>query len=344
MGANTYAPAYGERTLHSMSTRILVLGPDDSLPRERTLETLPADLADPNNIVWVDLGDPGERERKLLEEVFMLHPTSVEDLLADAPTPKIEYFPAYVYVVWHALLPGWEKEADFQLCDLDLLVGKNFLLTSHGADLPSVDHAWGVVLRKPDAMRKGPAYCAYLIADVLTERFLPLMERLDRQIGQLETAIMKDPGPHLLETIFTLKDKLQRLRRMGVHQRDVLGRMSRGSDRDAEILGEEARPFFRDAYDNFVRVVDLNDGFREVVNSSMDAYLSMQGHKLNEIMKVLTLISTIMLPLTFIAGVYGMNFEVMPELHWQYGYITAIGVMLTTAAVFVWYFRRKGWL
>lgn len=333
-----------ERTLAGMSTRILVLGPDDALPREGSLATLADELADPNNLVWVDLEDPGERERKLLEEIFMLHPTSVEDMLADAPTPKIEYFPSYVYVVWHALTPGWEKTADFQLCDLDLLIGKNFLLTSHNAGLPSVDHAWAIAAGKPQAMRKGPAYCAYLIADVLTERFLPLMERLENDIDQLETAIIKNPGPHLLQMIFALKDKLQRLRRLGVHQRDVLGRMSRGSDRDAEILGEEARPFFRDAYDNFVRVVDLNDSFREIVNSSMDAYLSMQGHKLNEIMKVLTLISTIMLPLTFIAGVYGMNFEVMPELHWQYGYFTAIGAMLVTAAIFVWYFRRRGWL
>jgi magnesium transporter len=327
-----------------VTTRILVLGQGDALPSEGSRDALPELLADPSKIVWVDIEDPGEGERKMLEEVFRLHPTSVEDLLADAPTPKIEYFASYIYVVWHALLPGWEKQKDFQICDLDLLIGSNFLLTSHNSRLPSVDHAFDTAKSKRDAMRRGPAYCAYLIADVLTERFLPLMEQIEHDIDTLETAIVKNPGPHLLETIFLLKDKLQRLRRLGVHQREVLNRMSRGSDRDADIIAEEVRPFFRDAYDNFVRVVDLNDSFREIVNSSMDAYLSMQGHKLNEIMKVLTLISTIMLPLTFIAGLYGMNFEDMPELHWRYGYFAAIAVMLVTAILFVWYFKRKGWL
>ncbi len=326
-----------------VTIRILALGPDASLPTAATLDELPALLADPKQLVWVDLLDPGEAERKLLEEVFALHPTSVEDLLADAVTPKLERFESYLYVVWHALTPGWEQQVDFTLCDLDLLVGKNYLLTSHNIPLPSVDQAFENVRKKPDLMRKGPAYCAYLIADVLTERFLPLMKRLEQDIDGLESAIVKNPGPHLLEQIFTIKDKLQRLRRVGMHQREVLNRLSRGGG-DVEIIPDEVRPFFRDAYDNFVSVVDLNDSFREIVQSSMDAYLSMQGHKLNEIMKVLTLISTIMLPLTFIAGLYGMNFKVMPELEWQYGYFAALVVMAITAVVFLWYFRRKGWL
>ncbi|MBC8068382.1 MAG: magnesium/cobalt transporter CorA [Deltaproteobacteria bacterium] len=301
-------------------------------------------------MVWVDVLDPGEPERKLLEEVFRLHPTSVEDMLADAPTPKLERFPNYLYVVWHALLPGWEQRGDFQLCDLDALIGKNFLLTSHNSSLPSVEAAHDRLQKDTAAMRRGPAYWAYLIADVLTERYLPLMEQLDRDIDVLESSIMKDPGPHLLQAIFTLKDKLQRLRRVGVHQREVLNRLSRAGERDQDIIPDDVRPFFRDAYDNFVRVVDLNDSFREIVNSSMDAYLSMQGHKLNEIMKVLTLISTIMLPLTFIAGLYGMNFDPeasafnMPELKWRYGYLATLISMAVTAALFLWYFKRKRWL
>jgi magnesium transporter len=334
-----------------MTTRILVLGPDDATPRTATRDALPALLADPNLVIWVDLLDPGEPERKLLEEVFRLHATSVEDMLADAPTPKFERFENYLYIVWHALTPGWEKHGDFHLCDLDVMIGKNFLLTSHNISLPSVEAAHAKVQKQPELMRRGAAYCAYMIADVLTERFLPLMEQLDRDIDALESNIIKDTaGAHFLETIFALKDKLQRLRRVGVHQREVLARLSRGHEHDGEFLPEHVRPFFRDAYDNFVRVVDLNDSFREIVNSSMDAYLSMQGHKLNEIMKVLTLISTIMLPLTFIAGVYGMNFDPdasglnMPELKWRYGYLATLLTMGFTAAIFVWYFKKKRWL
>jgi magnesium transporter len=333
-----------------MTTRILALGPDDDAPRFAQQDALPALLADPNTVVWVDVLDPGEAERKLLEEVFRLHPTSVEDMLADAPTPKLERFPNYLYVVWHALLPGWETRVDFELCDLDALIGKNFLLTSHNSSLPSVEAAHERLKTDVAAMRRGPAYWAYLIADVLTDRYLPLMEKLERDIDALESSIFKDAGPHLLQSIIELKDKLQRLRRVGLHQREVLNRLSRAGERDQDIIPDDVRPFFRDAFDNFVRVVDLTDSFRETVNSSMDAYLSMQGHKLNEIMKVLTLISTIMLPLTFIAGLYGMNFDPdvsafnMPELKWRYGYLATLVSMGITAAVFLWYFKRKRWL
>lgn len=306
---------------------------------------MPELLADPQLVVWVDMLDPKESERRVLEETFKLHATVVEDMLADAPTPKLDRFESYLYVVWHALLPGWEKNArgEFEISELDVMIGRNYLLTSHSVPLPSVESGMLAVTKKPGCMRKGPAYCAYLVADVLTERFLPLMERLDHEIDALETAIVKNPGPHLLETIFDLRHKLQRLRRLGLHQREVLNRLSKGGG-ESDLVPEDVRPFFRDAYDNFVRVVDLNDSFREIVASSMEAYLSMQGHKLNEIMKVLTLISTIMLPLTFIAGVYGMNFEVMPELHWHYGYFSALGAMCLTGIAFVVYFRRKGWL
>ncbi|MBL8942325.1 MAG: magnesium/cobalt transporter CorA [Myxococcales bacterium] len=333
-----------------MTTRILAIRPGDAAAAPVGLDALPGLLADPDSVVWVDLLDPGEPERKLLEDVFKLHPTSIEDMLADAPTPKFERFDDYIYVVWHALTPGWEKTRDFTLCDLDVMIGRNYLLTSHNHALPSIEQAFTAAGKDPDQLRKGPASCAALIAEVLTERYLPLAERLDRDIDALETAIIRDSGPHLLQVIFDIKDMVQRLRRVGVHQREVLNRLSRGSDRDLDIVPEAARPFFRDAYDNFVRVVDSADGFKETVNSTMDAYLSMQGHKLNEIMKVLTLISTIMLPLTFIAGLYGMNFDPeasalnMPELKWRYGYVGTLAVMGITAVAFIWYFRRKRWL
>lgn len=325
-----------------MTTRVLALRATDGEPREARLDELPSLLEDPTTIVWVDMLDPGDLEKKCLEEVFKLHPTSIEDMLADAPTPKLERFESYLYIVFHALLPGWDKSDDLTIGDLDMMLGRNFLLTSHSVLLPSVETTWQAVIKKPEQMRRGPAFVAYLIADVLSERYLPLMEKLDHEIDALETSILKNPGPHVLETVFALKHKLQRLRRVGLHQREVLNRLSRG-DRELDIIPEDVKPFFRDAYDNFVRVVDLNDSFREIVSSSMEGYLSMQGHKLNEIMKVLTLISTIMLPLTFIAGVYGMNFENMPELHWSYGYFSAWGAMIAVAITFFVYFKRKGW-
>jgi magnesium transporter len=334
-----------------VSTQILVLRPTDTAPLSVSADELPVLLASPENVVWVDILQPEEGARQLLADVFRLHPATIEDVLAATATPKLEWFDDYLYAVWQALSPGWEKQADFELHDLDVVIGRNFLVTVHNRDLPSVTHATGLVASKPDCMRKGPAYLAYVIADVLMARFLPLMDRLEREIDDLETKIMREPGPHVLEILMGLKDKLQRLRRVGVHQREVLARMSRDhGPHEVEIIGADVRPFFRDAYDDFVRVVDLVNSFRETLDSAMGAYLGMQGHKLNEIMKMLTLISTIMLPLTFIAGVYGMNFQPdaspfnMPELRFRFGYITVLVVMAVTAGGFLIYFRRQRWL
>lgn len=324
-----------------MSTRILALRSGSSTLHEATVDELPALLAEPGTVTWVDLVDPKESDTKLLAEVFELHPVVIEDMLADSPTPKIERFEHHLYMVFHGLVEGAEKTGEPKTCDLDVFLGRNWLVTSHGENFPAERAVFRQVQKDPTLFRQGAAYLCYLLVEHLTDRFLPLMERLDHEIDQLETDIVKTQSPKVLETVFDLKHRLQKLRRVGLHQKEMLNRLGRG---DFELVPPDARPFFRDAYDHFVRVVDLNDSFREIVSGAMDAYISMQSHRMNEIMKVLTLISTIMLPLTFIAGVYGMNFEFMPELHYQYGYFVAIAAMLLTAVVFFVYFRRRGWI
>ncbi len=324
-----------------MSVRILTLRASDTAPRDANADELPTLLAEPDTVTWIDMVDPKESEQKILLEVFKLHPLVIEDMIADAPTPKIERFDGYLYMVFHGLVEGAEKTGEPKTCDLDVFLGRNYLVTSHGESFPAEKVVRSQVRSDASAFRQGPAYLCYLVVEHMTERFLPLMERLDHEIDQLETDIVRTQSPKVLETVFDLKHKLQKLRRVGLHQKEMLNRLGRG---DFELIPNEVRPFYRDAYDHFVRVVDLNDSFREIVSGAMDAYISMQSHRMNEIMKVLTLISTIMLPLTFIAGVYGMNFEVMPELHYRYGYFIAIGAMLITAVAFFLYFRRKGWI
>lgn len=325
-----------------MSTRILTFRPGDTKLTRAPAEELPTLLADPDIVIWVDMSDPDEGDKRVLEDLFKFHPTVVEDMLADAPTPKSQRFDDYLYLVFHGLLDGCETRGEVQTCDLDLFLGKNYVLSSHDERLPAGKHVLGLVQKDPKIFEKGPAYIAYLLIDHLTDRYLPLMEKLDDEIDDVETTIMKgNPGPQILEDVFDIRHRLQRLRRVGLHQREILHRLSRG---DYDIVPPDIQPYFRDAYDQFIRVVDMNDSFRDIVNGAMEAHISVQGHKLNEIMKVLTLISTIMLPLTFIAGVYGMNFEEMPELHMRFGYPGAIFVMLTIAVGFYAYFKRKGWL
>jgi magnesium transporter len=323
-----------------VTLRIQVLEPSNESPRNASEDELPALLRDPANLVWIDMSSPGDAERKMLERDLSLHPLVIADMLADATTPKLERFDTYLYVVFHALADGAEKEGRVETVDYDFFVGSNWVVSSHPENSAAAEAAQAFFRKRPGELRRGGAFVMYKMVEHISDRFPVLMEKLDEEIDALEAQVLHANGPQLLEQVFAMKRKLQRLRRVCLHEREVLNRLGRG---ECDFIGDDVLPFFRDAHDHFVRVVDLGDSFREIVNGTLEAYISINGHKMNEVMKVLTLSSTIMLPLTFIAGLYGMNFEVMPELHWHYGYFVALGTMALTAALLVAFFKRKGW-
>jgi len=172
-----------------------------------------------------------------------------------------------------------------------------------------------------------------------------VIDQLDTEIEQLENDVLDRAGTRsgrtVLMQILAFKRRLQELRRMSIHQREILLRLSRG---EFDELPPETLPFYRDVYDHFLRINDIAEGYRDLVSSSLDAYLSVQSNRMNEIMKTLTLMSTVMLPLTFIVGLYGMNFKHMPELEWVWGYPAAIGLMVLVVAGIVLWFRHRGWI
>ncbi len=205
----------------------------------------------------------------------------------------------------------------------------------------SLDKVRREVLGSTKLLQKGPSFVAHRLIDLMVDEYLPLMQRIDREVIAVEQRAVSDPDPKLLEQIFALKHTLQSLRRVGIHQREILSRLSTGV---YPRIPKKVRPFFNDVQDHFIRVMDLNESYRDLVSSSLDAYLSMQSHRLNEVMKILTVISTIMLPLTFITGLYGMNFDFMPLIHWKYGYEFAWLVMIATAGSFWFFGKRRGWI
>ena len=330
-----------------MATRIFAFRASSGEVFEPTPKELPTYMADPDVNVWVSLDQAGAAQRRLLIEVFQLHELLVEDALSVAPTPKVEVHDDYLYLILHGLDvergtgPLGDAPEEVQTVDVDFFIGKNFLVTHHRVSMPSLELVRRELKRDPKPLAKGPAFLAHRLADLMIDEFLPLMERLDKEIVAVEESAVKDPDPKLLPRIFSLKHTLQRLRRVGIHQREILHRLSEGK---LPYVPKKARPFFRDVEDHFVRVMDLNESYRGLVSSSLDAYLSMQSHRLNEVMKILTVISTIMLPLTFITGLYGMNFDFMPGIHWKYGYEMAWAVMIATAGGFFFFVKRRGWI
>jgi magnesium transporter len=327
-----------------VSTRILAVRTGDDAPQalSPTLAELPELLADPEVVVWVDLDSQGGESQRILEEVFDFHPLVVEDAFADATTPKVEDFGDYLYVIVHGLTDADpEDDGEVHTADLDLFLGERYLITHYRLPFAAVNLARRAVKRDPAILARGPAVVAHRIIDHLVDEFLPLMEKLDAEVDGIEEAILADSSPTLLERIFRMKHSLQRIRRVGLHQKGLLHRMARG---DFALIPEDVRPFYSDVYDHMIRVTDLNDVYRDLMTSSLDAYLGMQSHKLNEVMRILTVFSTIMLPLTFITGLYGMNFEFIPYLHFEYGFELAIGAMVTIAVAMLIFFKRKRWI
>jgi magnesium transporter len=197
------------------------------------------------------------------------------------------------------------------------------------------------VQRNARALEQGPAYVAHAVLDRVVDDYIPILDRLDVQLDELEDEVLTNPTQDVLAKIFQSKRELQQLRRAFVHQKELFHRLGRG---DFPLIPEALVPFFRDIYDHFARVSDLAESYRDLVGAALDTYLSVQSNKMNAIMKQLTLTATIFMPLSFIAGFYGMNFDYMPELRHPWGYFVVIGVMLAVAAGMLGFYRRKGWI
>lgn len=307
-----------------------------------TAKDLPELLKDLSAVIWVDMESPTEEDERVLLDVFKFHPLTVEDCRENRHYPKIEEFEDYIYFIVHGVRAETSPER-FNTIELDGFLGPNYVITYHHDMFRSINNVKQLLHTTPVACQRGPAFLLHQILDQVVDFYSPVLDDFDDRIDRLEDDIfkLKQPNNEILSEIMDLKRSVLRLRRISVKQMDVLHRMSRG---EFSLITEEMRPFYRDVHDHLVRVVDLAESYRDLISGSLEAYLSVVSNRLNEIMKVLTIFSAIMLPLTFIAGVYGMNFENMPELHSRYGYYTVWAIMLAVAIGMLLFFRRRGWI
>lgn len=307
-----------------------------------TAADLPELLKDKSLTIWVDMNNPPVEEDQILIDVFGLHPLVVEDCRATRHHPKIEEFPDYLYFIMHGVRADTSAER-FNTIELDGVLGQNYVITFHIEEFRSINNVRQRVLSSPTACQRGPTFLLHQILDQIVDYYTPVLDDFDERIATLEDRIfhLKQPDTSILEEIMSLKRSVLRLRRISSKQLDILYRMSHGQ---YVLIDEQALPFFRDIYDHLVRVTDLAENYRDLITGALDAYLSVVSNRMNEIMKVLTIFSAIMLPLTFIAGVYGMNFEHMPELKKEYGYFVVWGIMIIVAIGMLLLFWRRGWI
>lgn len=295
------------------------------------------------SVSWVDVQGLGNVDiLQRLGKVFDLHPLVLEDVVNVAERPKLEDYEEQLLIIARMVVPK-EKICGFYSEQVSFVLDKNYLLTVQ--EEQQHDCFEGVRSRicynKGIIRKHGADYLAYALLDAVVDGFFPVLERYGERLEELEEEVMFNPDRQTLQKIYQIRRELLQLRRAIWPQRDVINSLIRDG---YELISEEVRIYLRDCYDHTVQVMDMVETYRELASGLMDVYLSAVNNKMNEVMKLLTVVSTIFIPLTFVAGVYGMNFEHMPELKFPWGYPICLAAMVAIAVGLLFLFWRRGWL
>ncbi len=291
--------------------------------------------------LWVDIQEPVQDViEPLLEERFGFHELAAEDSLSANTLPKYDSFPNYDFFIFRTVDVNVSEHAS-ETFKIAAFLGRNFLFTVHKQGLPSIDDIHARLPNDRRMLERGPDFLLYSIVDQMVDAHFPLIEQIEEAVDDLQDRIFESADSMHLDELLHLKRDVNVLRRHSLPQRELLNQISRG---DANFIQRDHLIYFRDVYDHMFRISETIDVDRDQMTGTMDAYLSVVANRTNEIMKVLTIFSAIMLPLTLIAGIYGMNFEHMPELKWLHGYPFAVGLMALIAVMMLGWFVWRGWI
>jgi len=316
----------------------------DIASRQFTENCLAADISElrlePQNVIWADVSDPTSRDFEELAEEFGFHHLSIEDCRNEHQRPKVEEFTGYYFLVlYEAQLAGPNDR--LELRELNIFLGKNYLVTVHSRPIRAIETARRLWAEWIDRSDQGAGLLAYLLIDAIVDDYMPLLDIVSERMDDLEDSIFGEWRAEVIEEIFGIKKKLLYLRRSITPLRDVFNTLLR---REQPIFARETHIYFQDVFDHLIRVADTIDTLRDMLGSTMDAYLSVSGNRMNKVMKRLTSISTILMSVTLVAGIYGMNFVFMPELRWRYGYVYALLSMVVVGLALYAYLKKVNWI
>lgn len=297
--------------------------------------------------VWVDVVEPDAADYATLTQRFEFHEMVLDDLQETNARPKLHDYGDYSYLVFYAVVWAAQQSdkgrADFDLMEIDCVVGPDFVITIHHAPVQPFEDLRARWQKHPQLMKSGPAYLLYELMDEVLDDYFPALEALDERIDSIENRLFeteRNGNQRITAEIFALKRDLLQIRHVAGPTRDVVNVLLR---RDAETGGRHFA-YFQDLYDHATRVVEMTDTFRDVLSGALDAFLAVESNRMNAVMKTLTSASIILLVPNLIAAIYGMNFQNMPELQTRYGYYFALGFMALVVLGLYANFKRKGWL
>jgi len=290
-------------------------------------------------------GESPEASQAVLLNSFHFHPLAIEDAIHQTHVPKVDEWDGYLYLALHAI--AYEQQSgDLEMIELDVFLGQNYLVTHHDLPIPALERVWETCQRDERSRTRGADHVLYLLMDGLTIDFMEAVEKIDEEIDYVEDRVFEKPDGRIVQRIFTLKRTTLHLRRSLAPMREVLNKLARD---DFAMIDAKDRIYFRDVYDHFVRLHDIAESLRDLVGGVLDTYLSVVNNRMNEVMKTLTLITTLFMPISFVAGFFGMNFfqPVAPRLNpWTDNptfMITLVGLILVPGLMYLW-MRRRGWM
>jgi len=297
--------------------------------------------SDPEALHWIDLEDPTVREAGILEDPFHFHPLAIEDCLSEVHHPKVDDYGDYAFIIVHGI--RFDAPTDqFITRELDIFLGPNFLITHHKGPMRSISWARDQCVKDQlHSLHRGVDFLIHNILDQMFEHYFPNLDAIEDKIQLVQVEVFENPTTATLDRIFTLKRDVQTLRRICAPQREIVNRLARG---EFKVISPRAAVYFRDIYDNLYRIVEASYSYQDLVQATMDAYLSMVSNRLNESMKRLTVIGAIFAALTVLTGIYGMNFEHMPELKWRFGYPMVWLLMAAITGGLLLWFKKKQWI
>ncbi len=288
----------------------------------------------------MDVVDPTPDDLQLLAREFSFHHLAMEDVARRHQRPKIDQYQDMIFIVFYAMQTTAERALD--LIEVELFVGRNYVVTVHDGDLALLDQIRDRWRENVEVIGdRSSGLLVYSILDALVDGYFPCIDELSDRIEDLEEGIFRHYDGATQKKLFGLKKELLAIRRVVAPERDVLNVLVR---RDSPVFDEVTLVYFQDVYDHLLRVTDAVDTYRELMSSALDSYLTVASNRLNQVMKTLTASSIILMSMTLVASVYGMNFDHMPELHWQFGYAWALGLMVAIGVSLLRLFRRIDWL
>lgn len=321
--------------------RTLIYRPDTGETRIGAENLLELWKADSDHLIWVDFdSEEKHRERSLLKRFFDLNELALDDCQRDRHPPKLEFFDHYYFL----LLKGFTAETDnidFEVVHISQFVGRNFIITRHGIKSPSIDKVWSSLEQGGLDLRRGTVHISYKITRTIIDRYTPIVLEMENRLDSMEEEMLDRPSDELLGELITYNTKLKKLRRIYGYQESIMRELSRS---EFDFLDDRNVHELNDAHEHMERLASLCSLLQELTADLIEGYISVSSHRLNKIMKVLTITTVVFLPLTLLAGIYGMNFQNMPELSSQNGYYIVLGIMIGISVSLLALFRLLKWL